>query len=716
MPSKAAYAWTPGKQHKNDSSIATQGCLTCEKPSGDAAHVYFRYALRTGETAETAAPYNSTSNSWTNNPSKYNVHLDGYYTFDQVIKIIDETDPTVDAPATHTVGITDGAKAKGGTFENCKGSETLTATATDVCGTSELDASTIVWWIEVYDTKAKKVLATKSSVGASATMSTQSGVPGNKYEIRWLAKDGCGNTSRAVTVVDFKDTKKPTPVCIQDISTATMNVSGGPVSIWAKDYDLGSFDNCSAVTVNFKDAAGKLVPSLSFTCADIPNGVTAVKELKLYVTDASGNEDYCYVTLRIDDNSNVCPDVDGGAAAISGVVATATGDKVESAKVSLNGTATSTTKVDGIYAFASNPMYSNYSVRAEKNDDFMNGVSTLDLVLIQKHVLGLQTLDSPYKVIAADINSDQKVSAIDLVELRKLILGVYTVLPNNKSWRFVDSKQTFAETTNPFPFTEDIAIANLSASFTNGNFVAAKIGDVSGNAIANSALAGGTRSAGTVSFEVADSKVKAGETVRVEVKSSNFNEVAAYQFTMNVKGLALTGVESGAINVDADNFGMLDANTITTAWFNASPVSSKEILFTLTFKANADVQLSKAIELSSRVTKAEAYGASNERMDVEMVFNKGTETVTSAAMELYQNEPNPFDNVTKIGFKLAQAGQATLTVFDVTGKTVSVVKGQYNRGYNEITLKKSELNATGVMYYQLESGEFTATKKMILID
>ena len=40
----------------------------------------------------------------------------------------------------------------------------------------------------------------------------------------------------------------------------------------------------------------------------------------------------------------------------------------------------------------------------------------------------------------------------------------------------------------------------------------------------------------------------------------------------------------------------------------------------------------------------------------------------------------------------------------------------YNAGYNEITLRKSDLGTTGVLYYQLESGDNTATKKMVIIE
>jgi hypothetical protein len=53
----------------------------------------------------------------------------------------------------------------------------------------------------------------------------------------------------------------------------------------------------------------------------------------------------------------------------------------------------------------------------------------LDLVKIQNTLLGIEPFTSPYDLIAADANNSQTVSAIDLVELRKLILGLYTELP-----------------------------------------------------------------------------------------------------------------------------------------------------------------------------------------------------------------------------------------------------------------------------------------------
>jgi hypothetical protein len=104
---------------------------------------------------------------------------------------------------------------------------------------------------------------------------------------------------------------------------------------------------------------------------------------------------------------------------------------------------------NGQFNLAGVPFLGNYTVTPMKDNDPLNGVSTFDLVLINKHILGLEPLSTPYKMIAADANNSRSITTFDIVELRKLILGIYTELPNNTSWRFVD-KASLPEPSNPF--------------------------------------------------------------------------------------------------------------------------------------------------------------------------------------------------------------------------------------------------------------------------
>jgi len=181
---------------------------------------------------------------------------------------------------------------------------------------------------------------------------------------------------------------------------------------------------------------------------------------------------------------------------------------------------------------------------------------------------------------------------------------------------------------------------------------------------------------------------------------------------MELSGIEFVGATSGAIEVSESNFAALSSSTITTAWAGVEGVSSDETLFTMTFRATANVALSSALNIGSSVAAAKAYTSTQEELDIVLEYN----TVGATGFALLQNTPNPFNLTTQIGFELPVAGSATLTIFDVTGKTVSVMTETYNAGYNEITLRKSDLGSTGVLYYQLESGDNTATKKMVIIE
>ena len=94
--------------------------------------------------------------------------------------------------------------------------------------------------------------------------------------------------------------------------------------------------------------------------------------------------------------------------------------------------------------------------------------------------------------------------------------------------------------------------------------------------------------------------------------------------------------------------------------------------------------------------------------------NKGLEEVST--FELYQNEPNPFNKQTVVSFTLPEAKAATLTMYDVTGKVLRVYEIEGLKGLNTKVINKSELNGNGVIYYQLDAANYTATKRMIVIE
>jgi C-terminal processing protease CtpA/Prc len=86
-----------------------------------------------------------------------------------------------------------------------------------------------------------------------------------------------------------------------------------------------------------------------------------------------------------------------------------------------------------------------------------------------------------------------------------------------------------------------------------------------------------------------------------------------------------------------------------------------------------------------------------------------------ATFDLYRNAPNPFNPITTIGFALPEATEVQLTVYNILGQTVAVlVDAQLEAGRNSVQWDASSM-ASGVYFYRLKAGDFTATKKMALI-
>jgi len=254
-----------------------------------------------------------------------------------------------------------------------------------------------------------------------------------------------------------------------------------------------------------------------------------------------------------------------------------------------------------------------------------------------------------------------------------------------------------------------IDILALSADMENENFVANKIGDVNGS-VALNASGSTTEVRSGKKLNMIFTPEMTAEGVSVEVTSPNFEDIAGYQFTLNIDGQELLGVESGAIEMSDENIAILDDNTLTMSWtpIDAMTVGT-DVLFVLNF-AGSDIEALDKLAITSDATNAEAYDVDLTVMQVIQGSDTGRE------FTLEQNEPNPFATQTIIEFTLPTAGSATLTVMDVTGRVITQLYDTYTKGLNSVTLHKSNLGTSGVLYYQLESGAYSATKKMIILE
>ena len=534
--------------------------------------------------------------------------------------------------------------------------------------------------------------------------------PFGTHRITWIVEDMCGNVGTCQYLFTVEDCKLPTPVVINGLATVVMP-SSGCIDVNVDLFDAGSFDNCGPVQFSYSaDVDDKIT---TFCCED---GV-GTKEVEFWATDAVGNQDFVITSIRIQDPNGVCGN--NSQPTISGTVeSSAHPDKgVERAEMKLENMSAPTpifrkTSADGEYAFYATEGES-YSLNASKNDDVLNGVSTFDILMIQKHILGLEILSDPYQLIAANVNDDDRVSGADIIDLRKAILGIETSFPNNQSWRFVDAAETLEEGQLPRQYKESIAIYDLNEDLTDQDFVGVKIGDINGDAKPNNFTSDDAEGRnGALVWEAEDAILEPGQTHELMITSAMFDNVSGYQMTWNTNGLEIVDVISGSVRVESSNYAVFD-EYMTMSWHTADGLSTdeNEVLFTVRIQATENVRLSDALNISSDVTPVEAY-VGEEIQKVDLRFN----SAEPREFALYQNVPNPFESKTIIRFDLPEEGDATLTVFDGAGKVITEINGDYKAGSNQLELLRSDLPGHGLLYYRLESGDYVAVKKMILIE
>jgi hypothetical protein len=95
--------------------------------------------------------------------------------------------------------------------------------------------------------------------------------------------------------------------------------------------------------------------------------------------------------------------------------------------------------------------------------------------------------------------------------------------------------------------------------------------------------------------------------------------------------------------------------------------------------------------------------------------NKNKDVDAPSDYELGQNYPNPFNPNTNIEFKIPKEGMVTLKVYDILGHELTVLMdeklhpGKFNVRWD------ADNFPSGVYYYKLQAGDFSETKKMILL-
>jgi len=393
---------------------------------------------------------------------------------------------------------------------------------------------------------------------------------------------------------------------------------------------------------------------------------------------------------------------------VAGNVLPYTGEVVQEVEVTISNNEESNniiTDQEGDFAFVEARSDKHIMLSAYKDSDHLKGVSTLDLILIQRHLLGLSGFDNPLQFIAADINHDGKVSVLDLIDLKYMILGVHEEFPSNTSYRFLDAKGVSSSIVNPWEISEEIHFPFLSDDILNADFVSVKVGDVSDSG--NSSGQNTTVSKDDFSLTVVNDGTHKSGHKTFDFYLSESIMLEGMQFSIDLNGEELLEIKSDFKGFGSENYFVTENGILNITWSDTQTTFKKKHLFTVFLDDNDE-------ESTFNIKSAEVYADEKAYPILEIKNGEKNEKALISDLNVY---PNPINSKSTISFKSSKDSEILLTIQTVEGKGVYEEKIKVEYGDNHFPFPfDSALRKSGVLMIRITDVGQSLVKKVIVVE
>lgn len=384
--------------------------------------------------------------------------------------------------------------------------------------------------------------------------------------------------------------------------------------------------------------------------------------------------------------------------------------------VDLSGDASATTSTDdhGDYGFVDMGS-GNYGISPScPNND--PGVSVADVIKIRRHLAFVEEFDSPYKMIAADVNLSNTVTVADVVLIRRY-LAELDMLPSG-NWTFIDADFAISMS-NWFDAPRAITASITNKDIEMLNFVGIRYGDV--NNTWSQVLA--SKAGSAVELKIPDIIVAPSDDIMVPIVVANFNAVAGIEIHITYD-MAYASIDSIASPVMLDPtvnavdgrahliwedfespLTLADGETLVLIYFHVMPTATGDL--PLEFMANC--------ELTDEIGNPYQLSLINGKLVVEPTDVDDQTSNLPMQFELKQNYPNPFNPSTKISYTVDKAMSLVLEVYNVSGQVVDRIDlGRQVAGNHSFTYYGNTL-ASGIYTYRLVGDGVSAARQMMLV-
>lgn len=546
-------------------------------------------------------------------------------------------------------------------------------------------------------------------------------LPAGTHAISWRATDNCGNINQGCPYTfTIKDCTPPSLVCVNGLAQNLISPECA-VTFDVRDFILNMSDNCTPTKdlnlgIRVIGQGVGFPPDTSLTFGVCQQGNYPVQ---VWVRDGNGLSNVCNSYVLVQENAGLCICNEAADIGLAGCARNA--DSVRLANFSvqatlkgmpLQGQPISDTLQQPVtdscfnLLFPDLPLNANYtgSVRARRSGDPLDGVSTFDLVLINRHILGQQPLKNFYHVLAGDVNQSNSLTTFDIIEIRKLILGIYDTFPQTTSWRCIRpvpdplNLAGFAEVRDTYAFSVpnllgDTVVARL-------DFVGVKMGDVNGNASLHHPVADDRTHPVVLWADAAP--LRAGEIQRVAFRVAEAGCLDGWQLALQADLDAVDIIDVHGL--PPQGVALLPNGELRFSHVAEQPIrlAAGEVLVAVDVLAKTSGLVADALRPMAAPMAAELYptGANRPR---PMAIRFAPMTAGSDVL-FFPPQPNPFQQEAVFTVELRHPQTVVLDVFDLTGKPVYHTSRQLEAGRHRIVLPAEAAGASDVLVYRIQAG------------
>jgi hypothetical protein len=147
-----------------------------------------------------------------------------------------------------------------------------------------------------------------------------------------------------------------------------------------------------------------------------------------------------------------------------------------------------------------------------------------------------------------------------------------------------------------------------------------------------------------------------------------------------------------------------------------------DTLFLLNRNENFILETTNEVSVGTIWTKEYSKTIGQRRIYIEMKYNKGNPSAVKGIKQLLpkefalsQNYPNPFNPITIISYQLPINSHVLLSVYDVLGREVAALVNEIKEAGSYTAQFDGSKFSSGIYFYTLRSGNFTSTKKLLLM-